>query len=249
MSTKKVEIALPAFSGPLDLLLHLIERDALDITALSLAEITGQYLEQVEALEEQQVAGLIDFIVVGARLMVIKSRALLPTPPIVLAGEEEEEDPAETLVRQLRLYKQFKQSADWMQNREQQGLRTYLRLAPPPKVDIKLDLGNLSPNRLQLLTNAALQRLAEREASVSVAAPRKLTIEGQMEKLSRRLRRHSQFAFDALLSRRASSNELSVTLLAVLEAIKRHQISVDQPIPFGPIAIRRHPNGANGNGH
>ena len=71
-------VELPVFSGPLDLLLHLIEREELDITAVSLVQVTGQYLDQVRQLGEEQLEGLIDFIGIGARLLLIKSRALLP---------------------------------------------------------------------------------------------------------------------------------------------------------------------------
>ncbi len=66
-------VELPVFNGPLDLLLHLIEREELDIAAVSLAQVTGQYLEQVRQLGEDQIEGLIDFISIGARLLLIKS--------------------------------------------------------------------------------------------------------------------------------------------------------------------------------
>ncbi|MCA9975764.1 MAG: segregation/condensation protein A, partial [Anaerolineales bacterium] len=78
MTRSNYQLDLPAFSGPLDLLLHLIERQELDITAVSLAKIAGQYLAQVEKLKEDRIDQLIDFLVIGARLALIKSRALLP---------------------------------------------------------------------------------------------------------------------------------------------------------------------------
>ena len=70
-------VELPVFSGPLDLLLHLIEREELDITAVSLVQVTGQYLDQVRQLDEEQLEGLIDFIGIGARLLLIKSLSLI----------------------------------------------------------------------------------------------------------------------------------------------------------------------------
>ena len=87
---KGYRVELPVFNGPLDLLLHLIEREELDITAVSLVQVTGQYLEQVRQLGDEQLEGLIDFISIGARLLLIKSRALLPRPP-ALPGDEVEE--------------------------------------------------------------------------------------------------------------------------------------------------------------
>ena len=83
--------------------------------------------------------------------MVIKSRALLPTPPVVLEGEEDVEDPAEALVRQLKQYKQFKWAARFFEERLHAGLHTYLRLAPPPKVEATLDTTGVDGNRLYLL--------------------------------------------------------------------------------------------------
>ena len=136
-------VELPVFNGPLDLLLHLIERQELDITAVSLVQVTGQYLEQVRQLDEAQLEGLIDFISIGARLLLIKSRALLPRPAVLPGGDEEEEDPTEALLRQLRDYKRFKTAAQWLDSRQRHGLRTYLRVAPPPRLEGRLDLSGV----------------------------------------------------------------------------------------------------------
>ncbi len=115
--TKQVRpytIDLPAFAGPLDLLLHLIDREELDITAISLAKVTEQYLSQIEELKNNRMEQLIDFLVVGARLVLIKSRALLPQDVSLTGEDEEEEDPAEALIRQLRQYRRFKIAAAWL---------------------------------------------------------------------------------------------------------------------------------------
>ena len=173
--------------------------------------------------------------------MVIKSRALLPTPPLKLAGEELEEDPAEQLIRQLKLYKQFKDSADWLNSRLDAGLRSYLRVAPPrQKAIAKLDLTGRSAESLYLAMQTVVAQLAERQESVTVAVPRKLTIEGQIEKL-RHHSRHtpSSFPFSDLLSDEVSMAELGVTLLAVLELIKREEISAEQNDLFAPITLAR----------
>ena len=240
MAKQQYEIAVPAFNGPLDLLLHLIERSELDITALSLAAVTDQYLKQVEQLDEGQITQKIDFIVVGARLMVIKSRALLPTPPVVLAGEEEEEDPAEALVRQLKLYQKFKQIAEFLNEQQDNNMRTYLRVVPPPKVETRLDVSNVPLSRLQQKLVSALQRYAERQDSVSVAAPRQVTIEGQIKKLRNSVRQRNRIQFEELLSDETSRVELSVSLLALLEMVKRRVVTVEQPESFGPILIHRY---------
>lgn len=234
------QIDIPIFNGPLDLLLHLIERQELDITAISLVTITEQYLEQVERLKENKMEQLIDFLVIGARLVLIKSRALLPETAVIIEGEDEEEDPAEALVRQLKLYKRFKHAAAWFGSREAAGLRTYLRVAPPPKLEARLDLSGVTIDRIIAALHDALARQEEREGSVAIVQPRRITIEGQINKLRRWTREGStSFEFRQLFSAASSRIEVSITLLAVLELIKRHEIVVFQEELFGPIFIQR----------
>lgn len=231
-------IDLPLFSGPLDLLLHLIERQELDITAISLAQVTAQYLAQIEQLKQNRLENLIDFLVVGARLTVIKSRALLPETLSFAGDEEEEEDPAEALIRQLKQYKRFKQAAAWLHGREEQGWRTYLRVAPPPKVEKQLDLSGVTVQTLYTAVLDILTRLSDQEESVSLVKPRRITIEQQIGRLRYRLKQQRPFLFHDLLSAQRDRTELSVTLLAMLELIKRQEAIAHQPVMFGPIEIR-----------
>lgn len=236
-TSQNYTIDLPVFAGPLDLLLHLIERQELDITAISLAKVTEQYLAQIEALKKDRVEELIDFLVVGARLVLIKSRALLPQEPSIGEDGEEEEDPAEALVRQLRRYRRFKQAAGWLSEREKQGLRTYLRVAPPQKLEGRLDLSGVSLDALIDAVRAVLERAANLEESVSVARPRQLTIQDQIRRLRHRVRSGSTLRFEELLSDKATRSEVAVSLLAVLELIKRRELSAVQEALFGPIII------------
>ena len=235
-------IDLPSFAGPLDLLLHLIERQELDITAISLVKVTQQYLEQIEMMKQNRMEELIDFLVVAARLVQIKSRALLPQTQIIIEGEEEEEDPAEALLRQLREYKRFKQSASWLQDREEQGLRTYLRVAPPPKLEGRLDMSRVTIDSLLTAVRDALSRVDDREESVAIVQPRRITIEGQISRLRQRAKTGMAFGFTELLSAKTSRVEISITLLAVLELIKRREILASQTELFGPIELRANPD-------
>ncbi|MFW6068504.1 MAG: segregation and condensation protein A [Chloroflexota bacterium] len=229
-------IELPAFNGPLDLLLHLIEREELDITVISLARVTEQYLAQVEKLKEERIEDLIDFLVIGARLVLIKSRALLPQSPVT-AIDEEEEDPAEALLRQLRFYKQFKSASSWLHERNVAGLRTYLRVAPPPQLESKLDLSGVDSETLRQALAAVLLRAESQEESVEVVQPRRITIDGRISQLRAILRVEGWTAFGTLLSTNATREEVAVTLLAILELIKRHEATAHQPHLFGPIEI------------
>ena len=240
-ATTTYQINLPSYSGPLDLLLHLIERSELDITAISLATVTQQYLEQVKKMKEGRVEQLMDFIVIGARLLVIKSRALLPQYDSTdLRDGDEEEDPAEALARQLRLYRQFKKAANWLEQREALGLRTYLRIAPLPRLESKLDMTGVTLDSLIQALQTANSRNEMLGESVSVATNRQsITIEGQIKRLQRKVQKDGRVLFSELLSDQISWLEMSLTLLAVLELIKRHEINARQPVLFGPIEITR----------
>jgi segregation and condensation protein A len=231
-------IDLPIFSGPLDLLLHLIDRQELDITAVSLAQVTAQYLAQIEQLKQNRLENLIDFLVIGARLTVIKSRALLPETLTFAGDEEEEEDLAEALIRQLKQYKRFKQAAAWLAAREEKGWRTYLRVAPPPRVERQLDLSGVTPQTLYTAVLDVFSQLSDREDSVSLVQPSRITIEQQIGRLRYRLKQQRPFLFHDLLSSTRDRTELAVTLLAFLELIKRQEAIAHQPTMFGPIEIR-----------
>src|SRR5919199_1528001 len=102
-------VRLPDFEGPLDLLLHLIEREELDITRLSLAQVTDQYMQYLNSMQRADVEQLADFLVVAAKLLLLKSRLLLPQAP--LSGEEPSEDAGAELTRQLLEYRQYKRAA------------------------------------------------------------------------------------------------------------------------------------------
>lgn len=138
-----LQIEVPEFAGPLDLLLNLIQRRRLDVTALSLAAVADQYLEQVLALEGELDA-LSEFLVVASQLLVIKSRALLPT----VEAADVVEDPAEELRRRLAEYQVLQAAAQWLATREADGCRTYGRgselLAPTSQTR----LAPVPPNRL-----------------------------------------------------------------------------------------------------
>lgn len=235
--TSSYTVQVPAYSGPLDLLLHLIQHNELDITAISLVAITEQYLDQLGKLTENRVERMADFLVIGARLLVIKSRALLPETPLD-QNEFDEEDPAESLARQLLIYKRFKDSAHWLSQRERAGLRSYLRVAPVPQLDRRLEMGTNTQEILMTALRNALDRAAMLDDSVSVVVrERRVTIEQQIIRLRREINTNGRVLFNHLLSRSAGWLEVSITLLAVLELIKQHEVDVHQPVLFGPIEI------------
>lgn len=229
------QIKLPDFEGPLDLLLYLIEREELDITKVSLAMVTGTYLEYIHLLGKLQVDQVADFLVIAAKLLLIKSQALLPRPPAIVP--EGEEDVGDDLVKQLLLYKQYKQVAQTLGEREAAGLHTYVRLAPPPKIDAKLDLTGISIDDLLLAVRAALDVEKPAPSVGTVVKPFKLTIRDQMGLIERTLLHRPQISFKRMLADAQDRVEIIVTFLAVLELLRRRKIQVLQDQIFGDIVI------------
>jgi segregation and condensation protein A len=229
------QVKLPDFEGPLDLLLYLIEREELDITRVSLARVTGAYLEYIHVLEQLQVDQVADFLVVAARLLVIKSEALLPRPPSIQTSEEE--DVGDDLVRQLLLYKQYKASARQLGDREAAGLHTYIRVAPPPKIEAKLDLSNITVDMLIKAVRNVLEIEPPHPQVGTVVKPFTLTIRDQMNLIERILRYRPNISFKRMLRRAQDRLEIIVTFLAVLELLRRHKVEVVQEQMFGDILI------------
>jgi segregation and condensation protein A len=233
-------VSLPIFDGPIELLLHLIERQELDITEVSLVAITDQYLRTIEALQEIEPEALADFLVVAARLLYIKSRGLLPQPEV----EEEEEKQSEALLQQLLDYRRFKAAADELRLRASIGLRTNARLAPPQK-ERRLDLSALTIERLAAAAQRALRNVASSVAPPSVRAY-PITVAEQMAAILDRIRNQAgiegggdrYLSFTALLSQSRSRLEIVITFLAVLELIKQREIAAEQQETFGEIVLR-----------
>ena len=243
MAAHQVEgyrITTPVYEGPLDLLLQLIERAELDITSLALAQVTDQYLAHLRAMQaaDQDAAEVSGFLVIAARLLQIKSAALLPRPSLD-APPVEEEDSAEALARQLVVYKRFKEIAATLGQREASGLRTYLRVAPPViKVEGRLDLTGLT---LQDLVQAARDTLLSKPPlpalSQVVPAPR-VTIREKIRVMIDILRRQGQARFAFFLKQRKDRLEVIVTFLALLELIKRRIVDATQHELFGDIELK-----------
>ncbi len=235
MPASNYTVQLPVFAGPLDLLLQLIEREELDITKVALAQVTDQFLAHLKVLEHQEIADLAEFLVIAARLILIKSEALLPRPVERAAGEE---DPGDELARQLLAYKKYKQIAGMLKEREDANLRTYLRLAPPPKVEKKLDFSKLTPDDLLEAVRRALALMPDKPALGTVVAPPKVTIRDQIRLIVQSLRGQSgRVSFQKLLEGATSRLEVVVTFLAVLELIKRRKIEAQQAQMFGEIEL------------
>ncbi len=232
-------VHLPVFEGPLDLLLSLIERQELEITRISLAQVTDQYLLHIAQFEEARPDALAEFLVMAAKLILIKSTALLPRPPTpptpAPAGEP---DLGDELARQLQEYKQFKAAAANLNDRQQQGWRTFLRMAPPPKAEAQLDLTEVTLTDLVAAVREALS-VTPLDPPVGTVVPQvRITTRGRMEMILQELQQRHQLLFHEILAAAAGRLEVAVTLLAMLELLKQREITVHQERLFGSIIIR-----------
>jgi segregation and condensation protein A len=228
-------VSTEVYEGPLDLLLELIQKAELDITKLALAQVTDQYLvymHELTNLEASQVSG---FLVIAAKLLQIKSEALLPRPVERDLGEE---DPAELLAQQLLTYRRYKLAAEWLAQQDLAHRHTYLHISTPPKMEGKFTLTDLSLD--DLVNSARMVFNSEREVpllSEVVALPR-INIREKIQDLLLILNKNSQTTFDALLAQNHSRFEVVVTFLAVLELVKRKVIQAQQAELFAEIEIQ-----------
>lgn len=239
-------VNLPVYEGPLDLLLQLIEKEELDINEVSLVAVTDQYLSTIDRLEEIEPGALADFLVIASKLLFLKSVSLLPKPRPEL--DDEEEDVGDALIRQLLEYRRFKQAAQLLQERQDAGLRVYVRRAPKPELERRLDMSNVDIHKLHRALRRVLNRIPSDPPMPRVKAY-PITVAEQIDNVRTFLRtslnRHQSnngkaaapVTFVELLSRETSRMEVVVTFLAVLELIKQREVRAEQDDTFGEIVL------------
>lgn len=232
-------LQLPVFEGPLDLLLHLLDEHRLDITEVSLLAVTEQYLSHLREAEHLNADALVEFISVGARLLLMKSRALLPRDPDEAPPAEDDEDDPANLVRALQEYRRFKQAADYLRTLEEQHRTAYRRSAPPPELPLPPGLEGVTLQALAALFRRVLERVPE-ERPVTRATPRpRVRLQDRIRALVTRLEQSGQLSFLALLGEAPTRISVIVDFLAVLELIKVRYLRAEQGEAFGDINLVR----------
>lgn len=233
-------VRLPVYEGPLDVLLALIEKRQLEITTVSLAAIADQFLDYARDLDTVDVQTLSQFINVSARLLLLKSRALLPAPP--RAQEEPQEDDAAALVEQLREYRRFKLAAGWLRGRDEANMHAYLR----PPLNAEMRARALSPGRsnepVSVLLTALRRSLSIRLPElppVEQVQPRTVTLAECIAALEELLVAQEQIRLSEVMGQAQSRVAIVVTFLAMLELIKRNRITVSQERPFDDVFVWR----------
>ena len=229
-----VTFKLPRFEGPLDLLMHLIKRDEIDIHDIPIARITKQYLDYIELMRmlDLEVAG--DFLVMAATLMRIKAKMLLPLPA---SNEEEDEgDPREELVQRLLEYRLYKEAAQGMQGREAERRTWHERGMVPGEGDA--GPLPLAPATLFDLIGA-LQRVMARkpERVVYSVQSEGYDIEDKMSLIAREVAEVGELRFSLIMSRSHARMEIIVSFMALLELIKLGRVIVIQDANFDDILI------------
>jgi segregation and condensation protein A len=237
-----VFVKLERFEGPLDLLLHLIKRDEIDIYDIPIAHITQQYLAYLDMMRalDLDVAG--EFLVMAATLMRIKAKLLLPAPPT--AEEEEEGDPREELVQRLLEYRQFKEAAGTLKLREDERRQLYERGLLPSEDDAgPLPLAPASLFALLDAFHRAMARIPE--TAVYEVRPEVFDVEEKMSLIARTVAEQGAVLFSTLLFSCRARAEMIVTFIALLELVKLGQVTIVQAEHFGEVSIlHRTPEGS-----
>jgi segregation and condensation protein A len=218
------------FEGPLDLLLQLVERKQIDITKLALAAVADQYLAYLRGRDQSDLDAWSSFVVIGSRLLQLKSASLLPVPP----AEEEEDDGAQ-LVRLLEEYRRYKEAAEELRLQFQRALRAFPRPAPLAVAPRPPRLTGVTPQALVLALERALAQ--SRAAPAEEIARRTVTVQERMARLQALLRETARVSFDLLLAECRTRLEIIISFLALLELLKRDAVRAHQDTLFGEILI------------
>lgn len=230
------QIKIQQFEGPLDLLLSLIEEQKLSITEISLAQVTEQFLSYVKQLEQIDPTALADYLTIAAKLLVIKSKAILPS----LEVEVEEEDPGEDLTEKLLVYKQFKEVSKKLReldNRKQQSFTRSLVFSQ--KINFFPD-PSITAQVLHQAILKVVEQLKELDNLPKAKVREAISIQEKISQLQNRLSSQIETKLSDLLANSKNKDEMIITFLALLELIKQRMFSVKQDDLFSDVTIMRY---------
>ncbi len=244
----RIDIKLDAFEGPLDLLLHLITREEVDIYDIPIVSITAQYFDAIKDVDTLDLDFASEFIVMAATLLEIKSKMLLPDQNEMEVYEFAHEDPRLELVKRLVAYKLFKEMAMQLRNtegtldevifREQDDLNQYIQNVPKSELNKDLEASLLveAVKRLMIKMN----RFDENRQTYFKGIKRDhFTVEDKFKQIRFELKRLGNFNFSMLFGESITKEEVVVTFLALLELLKLKEIRIKQSELFGEIEISK----------
>lgn len=237
-----MEFKLKQFEGPLDLLLHLINKSKIAVEDIFVSDITEQYLEYMDALSEPDMDSASEFLAMAALLLEIKSRSLLPKPP---SPAEDEEDPQQLLIRRLKEYKQIKENSQKLRENEHMLEGRYYKLPQELNFDKRFELSEASLETLMEAFREVLSRVEQKRAPAAVREIRRdmFSVREKITYLKRRLTDKKQLSFYSLFESDSSRQEVIATFLALLELCKQRFLLIKQNALFSDIAITLADNG------
>lgn len=239
-------VKLQVFEGPLDLLLHLLEKNKVNIYDIPIVEITEQYMEYIEQMKRQDLDVLSEFLVMAATLIDIKSRMLLPSDP---DSEEEEEDPRAELVQQLLEYKMYKCMAYELKDRQIDAQRVMFKeptipeevLAYEEPLDVAELVSDVTLAKLNDIFKSIMKKQKDKidplRSKFGKIEKEEVSLEDKMVSLEEYAKIHQHFSFRNLLENQPTKVEVIVTFLAILELMKMGKIFISQEHIFDDIKI------------
>lgn len=232
-----IHTKISQFEGPLDLLLSLIEEQKLDITQISLADVTEQFLKHIRQLQIIEPTTLADYLAVAAKLLVIKSKAILPSLEV---PEAEEEDSVEDLTEKLVTYKQYKEAAKHLKNLDQLGLQSFVRTTVfTERISFFPDL-SITKDILKIAINKIAEGLKELDNLPKAKIKEAISIQEKIDQLQNLLSSQIETSLSRLLAGAKNKTEAITTFLALLELIKQRILTVEQETLFTDITIKKY---------
>jgi segregation and condensation protein A len=230
-----VQVNITQFNGPLDLLLQLIEQQQMDITQISIAAVTEQFLQHIKTLEKVEPTSLADYLSVAAKLLVIKSKAILPT----LQLDKEEEEIAIDLEQKLLLYKKFKEASKYLKTLDNKRKQSFTRETTfDEKITFYPD-PEITPDRFKESILGTLHALEEINNLPKATVKEAISIQDKIASLQDLLTDKIQTKMSDLIATAKDKTEVIVTFLALLELIKQRILIVDQEQIFSEIIIKK----------
>ena len=243
-----IPVKLEVFEGPLDLLLHLIDKNKIDIYDIPIVEITNQYMEYIRNIQREDLNIMSEFLVMAATLLDIKCRMLLPKE---VNEEGEEEDPRQELVEQLLQYKMYKYIAYELKDRELDSDMILYKGPTIPEevkeyvepVDLDKLLGDLTLQKLSAIFQEVMKRQTDKidpvRSKFGKIEKEEVTLTDKFTYIHSYMKDHKRFSFRQLLEQQHTKMHIVVTFLAILEMMKLGEIHVEQEVTCGDIMIER----------
>ncbi|MGB5246558.1 MAG: ScpA family protein [Woeseia sp.] len=228
-----LQVFLEAFEGPLDLLLYLIRRQNIDILDIPIAEITRQYVQYIELMKELQLELAGEYLLMAAMLAEIKSRMLLPRPPV---EEEEENDPRAELVRRLQEYERFKKAAEDLSDLPRLERDIFPAAVEAPERKVTQALPDVTLKELLLAFHDVLKR-AEMFSNLHMQRE-PLSVRQRMSEILIRVKANVFTPFSDLFDPEEGRMGVAVTFIAILELLRAATIEVAQADAFAPLHVR-----------